>query len=220
VTTIPSARSGADAEAGAARRHVTAPVDAGRALALLLVIAGAIGLACSAVITLEDVNLLKNPHYVPSCNINPIISCGSVMASKQAGVFGFPNPLIGLCAFSVVITSAAAMLAGARFGGWFWLGLQGGTVFGLGFVHWLMFQTLYRIGAVCPYCCVVWCTTIALFWYVLLHNLKRGVIPTPVSWQRALKEVYTYHWVLPVLWYAVIALLILNRFWYYWQTQL
>lgn len=219
MTTIPSARAAvpdADDERGTA-----APaVEASRALAWLLVIAGAIGFACSVIITIEKINLLENPHYVPSCNLNPVIACGSVMSAKQAGVFGFPNPLIGIGAFAVVVTIGAAMLAGARFRGWFWLGLQAGTVFGIGFIHWLMFQTLYRIDAVCPYCSVVWTMTIALFWYTLLHNLKRGVIPTPASWQRGLKEVYTYHWVVPVLWYAVIALLILNRFWYYWQTQL
>ena len=30
------------------------------------------------------------------------------------------------------------------------------------FVHWLIFQSLYRIGALCPYCMVVWAVTISL----------------------------------------------------------
>ena len=30
------------------------------------------------------------------------------------------------------------------------------------FMHWLIFQSLYRIGALCPYCMVVWAVTIPL----------------------------------------------------------
>ena len=34
------------------------------------------------------------------------------------------------------------------------------------------------------------------------------------------REAARYHWALPVLWAAVIALMVLNRFWYYWSTLL
>jgi uncharacterized membrane protein len=59
------------------------------------------------------------------------------------------------------------LLAGASFKRWFWRGLEIGTIFGLGFVHWLIFQALYRINALCPYCMVVW---------VLLLLVERGPI--------------------------------------------
>ncbi|GAA3013484.1 hypothetical protein GCM10020229_26000 [Kitasatospora albolonga] len=52
-------------------------------------------------------------------------------------------------------------------------------LFGIGFVTWLMTQTLYSIGALCPYCMVVWAAMIPLFWYTTLHNLRSGVIPRP-----------------------------------------
>jgi len=44
-------------------------------------------------------------------------------------------------------------------------------------VHWLIFQSLYRIGALCPYCMVVWVVTITVFWNVTLHNLTREHLP-------------------------------------------
>ncbi|ARF78034.1 hypothetical protein GCM10010502_69850 [Kitasatospora aureofaciens] len=68
---------------------------------------------------------------------------------------------------------------------WFWLGLQAGTLFGVGFVTWLTDQTLYEIGAVCPYCIVVWIATIPLFWYTTPHNVRHGVIPLPARWRPA-----------------------------------
>ncbi|MFD4396995.1 vitamin K epoxide reductase family protein [Kitasatospora sp. NPDC058478] len=193
---------------------------ASRPFAWLLLIGGAVGLFASSVLTLDKIRLLKDPSYVPSCNINPIISCGSIMRSDQAEAFGFPNSLLGLVGFGVVIAIGAGLLAGAAYRRWFWLGLQAGTVFGIGFVTWLMYQALYRIGALCPYCMVVWATMIPLFWYTTLHNLRSGIIPTGRALRPVVREAARYHWVVPALWYAVIALLVLNRFWYYWSTLL
>ncbi len=61
----------------------------------MLVVAGALGLTASLVLTIEKFSLLADPTYRPSCSINPVISCGSVMSSPQAEAFGFPNPLLG-----------------------------------------------------------------------------------------------------------------------------
>lgn len=37
----------------------------------------------------------------------------------------------------------------------------------------------FGLGRLCPYCAVVWAVTIALFWYVTLHNLGRS---QPSAW--------------------------------------
>lgn len=117
-------------------------------------------------LTVEKMALLKNSTYVPTCSINPILSCGSIMTTGQAEVFGFAT-------FPVVAATGAALLAGARLPRWWWLTLQAGTIFGIGFVHWLFYQSLYRIGALCPYCMIVWVVMIVLFTYLTLHNLER-----------------------------------------------
>ncbi|MFI8455888.1 vitamin K epoxide reductase family protein [Kitasatospora sp. NPDC085464] len=197
-----------------------APIGAGRAYAVLLFLGGLIGLAASAVLTFDKLRILENPSYVPSCNINPVISCGSVMRTEQAEVFGFPNPLLGLAAFGALAAIGAGLLSGAAYRRWFWLGLHAGTALGVVFVHWLVDQALYDIGALCPYCMVVWATVVVLFWYTTLHNVRTGVIPVGPRLQVVVREAARYHWALPVLWAAVIALLVLNRFWYYWSTLL
>src|SRR3546814_955690 len=126
---------------------------------------------CSSdLLLIEKIALLEDPTYVPSCSINPILRCGSVMSTEQAEVFGFPNPIIGVAGFAIVTTVGVALLAGARLPRWFWWGLQAGTTFGVVFIPWLMFQSLYRIYPLCPYCMVVWAVTIPLFWYTTLHN--------------------------------------------------
>lgn len=67
-----------------------------RLVAVVLAVGGAIGFLAAFTLTVEKIALLKDPSYSPSCSINPVLSCGSVMTTSQAEVFGFPNPLLGI----------------------------------------------------------------------------------------------------------------------------
>lgn len=184
----------------------------------LLIILGIIGFIASSTLAIEKVALLKDPNYVPSCNISPLLSCGSVMNTPQAEAFGFPNPFIGVAGFAVVVTIGAAILAGAKFKRWFWLGLQAGTLFGIIFIHWLFYQSVYSIGALCPYCMVVWSVTIPLFWYTLLYNISSGHINLSDKWNNLFKVARRNHGNILVVWFMAIVGAILVHFWYYWET--
>ncbi|MCG5468283.1 vitamin K epoxide reductase family protein [Micromonospora sp. LAH09] len=189
-----------------------------RITAWICAVGGVVGLVAAAVLLVEKINLLADPDYVPSCSINPILSCGSVMTTPQAEAFGIPNPLIGVAGFAVVTTIGVVLLAGVRLPGWFWLGLQAGAAFGVVFVHWLIYQSLYVIGALCPYCMLVWAVTIPIFLYVTLRTLREheAVLPGPV--RRVTAAAVSYHSLILTAWYAVILIAILNRFWDYWIT--
>ncbi len=121
-----------------------------RIVAWVLTVGGAIGFVASFVLTVERIELFKNPDYVPSCNFNPVLSCGSVMAKPQAALFGFPNPLLGIAGFAVVITTGVAILAGARWRVGTGRGLQVGVTSAMVFIGWLIYSSLYSIGALCP----------------------------------------------------------------------
>ncbi len=121
-----------------------------------VLIGGVIGLFASMTLTVEKVRILLDPIYVPSCNVNPIVSCGSVMTTPQASLLGFPNPLLGIAGFTVVVVTGVLAVAKVPLPRWYWIGLAVGILVGVAFVHWLIFQSLYRIGALCPYCMVVW----------------------------------------------------------------
>src|SRR6478752_6660924 len=87
----------------------------GRSLPWLLLVGGLVGLVASFVLTVEKFSLATDSNYIPSCSINPVLNCGSVMSTEQASVFGFPNSLLGVVGFSVVAATGAGLLAGARF---------------------------------------------------------------------------------------------------------
>ncbi|MFI6877806.1 vitamin K epoxide reductase family protein [Streptomyces sp. NPDC050400] len=188
-------------------------VGGSRAFALLLVITGAAGVLASWVITLDKFKLLEDPNFTPGCSINPVISCGSIMKSDQAAVFGFPNPMLGLVTYGIVICVGMSLLTGARFPRWYWLTFNAGTLFGVGFVTWLQFQSLYRINALCLWCCLAWVATILMFWYVTSSNVRSGFLPAP-RWLKTFFEDFT--WALPVVHVGIIAVLIFTR----WGSQL
>lgn len=190
-------------------------------IGVLLVVFGAIGFIGASTLAIEKVEQIKNPNYQPTCNISPILSCGSVMSTNQAEVFGFPNPFIGIASFAVVLTVGMGILAGAKYKRWFWLGLQAGTVFGVIFVHWLFYQSVFNIGALCPYCMVVWSVTIPIFWYVTLYNIRQGHIKLAQSWMKTASSFASKnHGNILFIWFTVLILIILNQFWYYWKTLL
>ena len=182
------------------------------ASAVWVLIAGVVGLIAAITLTIERVKLLENPAYVPSCSINPVLSCGSVMVTPQAAEFGFPNSLIGVVAFSVVVVAGVLAVAKVALPQWFWAGLAAGTLVGAVFIHWLIHQSLYVIGALCPYCMVVWSVTIPLLAVVSSIALR------PLAGNGFARFLYQWRWSLVVLWFTGLILMILVRFWNYWST--
>ncbi|KNB49846.1 vitamin K epoxide reductase family protein [Streptomyces caatingaensis] len=206
-----------DAERGV---PATGAVGAGRGFAWLLVITGAAGLLASWVITIDKFKILEakvdGRTFTPGCSLNPVVACGNIMESAQAKAFGFPNPMLGLVAYGVIVAVGMGLLAGARFRRWYWLGMEAGCLFGVGFVTWLQYQSLYVIGSLCLWCCLAWVATIVMFCYVTVQNVRHRFIPLPDGVRRAVLE---FHWVVPVLWIGIIGLLILTNWWSFWTGQ-
>jgi uncharacterized membrane protein len=181
-----------------------------------LLIAGVIGLASSVILTMEKIDVLADPSYVPPCNLNPVISCGSVMTTPQESVFGFPNPLLGIASFTVVTVVGVLSIAKVPLPQWFWIGLATGILVGAVFVHWFIFQSLYRIGALCPYCMVVWSLIITLL--VVVTSIV--VRPSLDGAGAAVRVLFQWRWSIVTLWFTAVFLLIMVRFWDYWSTLL
>ena len=132
----------------------------------------------------------------------------------QAAAFGFPNPILGVAGFAVLLTIGVVLLTGAYLPRWFWWGIQAGTTFGVLFVHWLIFQSLYRIGALCPYCMLVWVAAITAFVATTSHSIRTGRLPLPVR----LRAAAAYAPTVVTAWLVAIAALATVRFWDYWSS--
>lgn len=145
------------------------------AYTVTMLIAGVLGLYAAFQLTLDKFAVLENPDFVPSCSISPFIECTKNLNSPQGAVFGFPNPLMGLIGWSVVLTVIVASLAGGRFARWFWLLFNLGLAAALVFCIWLISQSFYALGTICVWCTLTWAVTIASFVLTTALNLSRGV---------------------------------------------
>lgn len=150
------------------------PGPSARTVGMVLLIGGLAGAGVAVVLLLEKLALLADPGYVPSCSVDPVLSCGTIMRTAQAEVLGFPNPVVGVATLPVVAVLGALVATRVELPRWTWLGLQFGATAGLGFVLWLMGESLLVIRALCPYCMVVWVAVVAVFWYVTVHNMAAG----------------------------------------------
>lgn len=184
-----------------------------RATPWILIVGGVIGLIAAFELTLEKFRVLSDPDYVPSCDINPVLSCGSVIVTEQAELFGFPNPVMGLVGFTIVITLGVLTAAGVDLPRWVWWGLNAGALAGFIFVQWLIWQSLYSIGALCPWCMVVWSVTGPIFVWVTAENLLRGRLGGQSSTARSLASL---RWFVLGGWYLVVLGLIFLRWQDFW----
>lgn len=144
-----------------------------------MLVSGILGLASAFVLTIEKFVLLANPEAKLSCSFNLVLNCAQVMQTPQASVFGFPNSLIGLMAFSVVIAVAVAGLSGVVFPRKFMFAAQIGYALGLIFAYWLFFQSVYVIQILCPWCLVVTFATTLIFESLLRYNLHENNLYLP-----------------------------------------
>lgn len=183
--------------------------------AWIFMVCGVIGLFASIELIIQKVNVLSNPNYVLNCDINPVLSCGNVINTEQASAFGFPNPVLGVIGFTVVIMFGAILLAGLELPRWMWLGLQIGSIFGIAFVIWLVVQSLYVIGALCPWCMVVWSVMIPIFWQVTTDNLASGRLSIGAKLSEI---VVALKWVLVAASYLIVIGLIFVRWADFWLS--
>jgi uncharacterized membrane protein len=193
--------------------EVTNQTRSYRQTAWILVVCGLIGLVAAIELIIQKISVLSDPDFVPNCDINPVLSCGSVINTEQGSLFGFPNPVLGVIGFTVVIMFGALLFAGLELPRSMWLGLNIGALAGMAFVVWLVIQSLYVIGALCPWCMVVWAVTIPIFWQVTTDNLASNKL----SLGKSLSEIIVaLKWILMASSYLIIMALIFIRWQDFW----
>ena len=145
-------------------------------LAIVLIVTGMIGWYAAFSLTLDKIAVLTNNNADLDCNFSVIVQCGKNLGSWQGSLLGFPNPILGLGGFVAPIAVGVALIAGASFARWFWITFNVGVAVALGFCIWLMYQSIFNLGTLCPWCMLVWSVTIPLFWTLSLSNARAGVL--------------------------------------------
>ena len=173
-----------------------------------------LSLAASFVLSVDALQLAADPTAELSCNINAVISCGTVAASWQSQLLGFPNAFLGLIAEPVVITIAVACLGGVRFPRWFMFAAQVVYAIGLGLAYWLFYQSMFHIGALCPWCLLVTVSTTLVFATLTHVNIRDNNLFLPARLQATMARGLRANLdlVLVVVWLLILALAVVVKY--------
>ena len=179
-----------------------------------MLVSSVLSLVASFVLSVDALRLAEDPNAALGCNINSVISCGTVAAAWQSQVLGFPNAFLGLITEPVVITIAVAALAGVRFPRWFMLTAQVFYTIGLVFAYWLFHQAMFEIGALCPWCLLVTLATTLVFFEMTHINIRDNNLFLPRRLHASLDSMVRANLdlILVVVWILVLVLAVVLRY--------
>jgi uncharacterized membrane protein len=147
----------------------------------ILIVGSIIGLLASFFLMLNTIELIKNPAADLPCNLNPFISCGNAILSEAGEAFGFPNPLLGLISFSMLLATGILLFAGGRAHKIYYQLVNLGTLASTIFVVWFIYQSLFNLNSLCLYCVVA----LSALAFGLPYIQKRAPLPTGFSESRS-----------------------------------
>lgn len=154
-----------------------------------MLIGALLSLLAAFVLSVESVQLAKNPDAQLSCSVNVIINCATVAKHPSAELLGFPNSFFGLMAEPIVITVAIAGLVGVAFPRKFMFAAQIGYTLGLLFALYLFSVSFLVIGALCPWCLLVTATTMFVWFAITRYNIRENNLYLPKA---AAKKAHTF----------------------------
>jgi len=132
------------------------------------------GLIAAFALTLEKIERLGG-KVAAACDVNILVQCSANLDSWQGSLFGFPNPILGLIGWPIVMTLAVLLIADTLLPRWIMRAFSLGMAFAFGFVLWLMYVSFWQLGTLCPWCIATWLTTIPAAVIIWLEGLKSGI---------------------------------------------
>lgn len=143
-------------------------------------------LIASFVLSVEAVELARDPDAVLACSVNIVLNCATVGLHESSYLFGFPNSFLGLIAEPVVITVAIAGLSGVVFPRLFMAVAQFFYTLGFIFALFLLWTSYFVIGALCPWCLLVTLTTTLVWFAITRYNIRENNLYLPKNIQKTL----------------------------------
>ncbi len=176
-------------------------------LGMFLAVASVVGFFAAFRLTVDKVGTFTAPEVAPSCNLSVLVQCGKNLRSWQGSLFGFPNPRLGIGGWTAVFVIAVLIIGGASFARWFWIAMALGMTAALAFVVWLIGESIFVLGTLCPWCMATWAVVIPSFWAIILFGFRSGQIPVSPQLRRVAAAAYGYVPLITLVSYVVVAVL-------------
>lgn len=177
-----------------------------------MLVGAILSLIASFVLSMEAVELARNPDAVLACSVNAVLNCATVGLHPSASLFGFPNSFLGLIAEPVVITVAIAGLAGVKFPRRFMFVAQIAYTLGFIFAMYLFYTSFFIIGALCPWCLLVTATTTFVWFAITRYNVREDNMYLSKEWsakaKRLIEKDYDKLALFSIVFVLVVAILV------------
>lgn len=154
--------------------HKDKELRGNRWIFIIILIASCLSLVAAFVLSIEAIELIKNPDAQLGCSVNIIINCTTVAKSSFASMFGFPNSFIGLITEPIFIVIAIALLTGVKFPRKFMFSTQLLATMAFIFAYHLFFISTFVIHALCPWCLLVMLLTTVVFFAITRYNIRES----------------------------------------------
>ena len=171
-----------------------------------MLVGSILSLIASFVLSVEAIELAKNPDAVLSCSISVVLNCATVAAHPTAELLGFPNAFLGLMAEPIVITVAIAGLSAIKFGRKFMFAAQIGYSLGFIFAYYLLYTSYFIIGALCPWCLLVTLTTTLVWFAITRYNIRENNLFLPNKVQKKLHRFVERDYDKLVMWGLIVSI--------------
>lgn len=153
-----------------------------------MLVGAILSLIASFVLSVEAIELARNPNAELACSISVVLNCATVALHPSANVLGFPFSFLGLIAEPIVITVAIAGLAGVKFPRLFMFVAQIGYTIGFLFAWYLFYVSYFIIGALCPWCLLVTLTTTLVWFSISRYNIRENNLFLSKKLQKSLEN--------------------------------
>jgi uncharacterized membrane protein len=186
-------------------------------LPILIIIFALCGFVAAFTLSVEKLDILKHPNQVLSCDINPFVSCGTVMRSKFAEVFGIPWSFAGIAGYPAVILLGLIYIERQKLSRWLSIISTAGIFFAFSLSTYFMYVSAYIIGAFCPWCVLSAISSTTIFFMILVLNIRHDNYELPDTWRIPLQNAVAkkLHVILIFLWFVGLIFFESLPFWIY-----
>lgn len=174
-----------------------------------MLVGSALSLLAAFVLSVEAIELAKNPNADLPCSINVVLNCATVNNHPTGHLFGFPNSFLGMITEPIVITVAIAGLSGIRFRRGFMFAAEIGYTLGFLFALLLFYISFSIIGALCPWCLLVTLTTILVWFAITRYNIRENNLYLPKKLQKTLHSWIEHDYDKLAMWSLIVLLVVL-----------
>ncbi len=180
----------------------------------IMLIGSLAALAAAFILTVDKFRLYENPDLILSCSINIVLNCSAVMETWQAQAFGFPNMLLGLMAFPIMILTAVFGLTRTVLPRWYWISATIGFLFAVLFSYWLFFPSVYVIQILCPWCLLVTTAMTLVFSTMLHYSLRENIFRLAGRHNDRIQRFLAggYHQMIVIGWLVLMVALVILKF--------